>query len=67
MSACAGFITKLAADGQLVYTTLLGPVDTEEPYFDSVADAVTAGPDGLPIVSFELTAYSELDEFGIGR
>ena len=54
-----GFITKLDAGGQLVYTNLLGPVDSNSPYFTSEADAVKVGPDGLPIVSFELTAMSE--------
>ena len=54
-----GFVTKMDAEGHFVYTTLLGPVDSNDPYLQSDGDAVTVGPDGLPIVSFELTAYSD--------
>ena len=60
-----GFVTKLDAEGQIVYTALLGPVDTDSPYLQSDGDAVTVGPDGSPIVSYELTAYSEPDAIGV--
>ncbi len=59
-----GFLAKFDPLGQLVYKKLLGPVDSSEPYLESDGDAVAVGPDGLPIVSYELTAYSAPDEGG---